>query len=72
MSITFAELAKYAEEAGVFLAFSRPQFESYLLQHFEQSKETSRDALYEKIGSHMGSYGDGKYNKADLQWLERG
>ena len=66
-----AELLRYAEESGVNLAFSRPQFESYVLQHFEQSKETVQHKIIERIETHMAENGAvGGYEKADLKWLE--
>lgn len=35
MKMQYGTLEAYAEKRGVHVAFSRPQFESYLLQHFE-------------------------------------
>lgn len=70
MTMSFAELKKYAEDREVRLAFSRPQFESYLLQHFEQSKDTNRKEIIRKLESCMRQYGAEKYDKADLEWLE--
>lgn len=72
MAISFAELSRYAEGKNVNIAFSRPQFESYLIQHFEQSKETDQEALYSALGNHMRALGyEGDYDKADLSWLEK-
>lgn len=72
MNISYAELCEYAEENSVNLAFSRPQFEAYLLQHFEQSKETNQQSLYDALRSHKNAYGyEGEYDKADLRWLEQ-
>lgn len=71
MRMSFSELSRYAETKRVNLAFSRPQFESFLLQHFEQSKETNSHALYDALTHHMNSLGFvGSYDKADLKWLE--
>ncbi|MDR3225076.1 MAG: RloB family protein [Clostridiales Family XIII bacterium] len=74
MSCSFHELSQYAEARSVALAFSRPQFEAYLLQHFEQSKETRADKLYVKLskrGAQFGLAGDYQDNKANLSWLNR-
>lgn len=72
MNISYAELCKYAEENSVNLAFSRPQFEAYLLQHFEQSKETNQQALYDALKLYKNRYGyEGEYDKSDLRWLEQ-
>jgi hypothetical protein len=74
MSMTYHDLQKYAESCSVRLAFSRPQFESYLLQHFEQSKETNQKALYRRLttyGSEHGLSGEYEKTKANLSWLSR-
>lgn len=72
MTISYTELVKYAGEHSVNLAFSRPQFEAYLLQHFEQSKETNPQLLYKALEAYKNEYGyEGKYDKADLDWLEQ-
>ena len=47
MNISYPSLEQYADSYDVNLAFSRPQFESYLLQHFEQSKITRQQELYD-------------------------
>jgi hypothetical protein len=72
MPYPYHELMLYAEEHDVRLAFSRPQFEAYILQHFEQSKETNPQRLYRKLNGYGARYGMvGKYEKrkADLSWL---
>ena len=70
METSFAALSAYAAERRVSLAFSRPQFESYLLQHFEPSKETGKRELVEALESRMVEAGfAGRYDKADLSWL---
>ncbi len=72
MAIPFSKLERYAEEAGVKLAFSRPQFESFLLQHFEPSGETDQAELYRLLALHKQSLGyEGAYEKGNLEWLER-
>lgn len=73
MARSFAELLAYAETRGVHLAFSRPQFESFLLQHFEPSRVTDRHELFARLTLYRGrydfygSYDDSK--KADLRWM---
>ncbi len=69
MRLTYAELRQYAQARGVKLAFSRPQFESFLLQHFEPARETKPDRLYEKLGAYARSHGEEDYQKSDLRWL---
>lgn len=72
MDISYSELCDYAKRNSVNLAFSRPQFEAYLLQHFEQSKETDQQSLYDALKFYKNEYGyDGDYDKSDLEWLER-
>lgn len=75
MSFSYNELQKYAKDRQVRLAFARPQFEAYLVQHFTQSKECSKQALYSSLTNERKQQGfEGKYNdgtKADLLWLER-
>lgn len=75
MSFSYNELYKYAESKRINLAFSRPQFEVYLIQHFEQSKECNQQALFFRLSQLRKQYGSkGNYNdstKADLEWLER-
>jgi hypothetical protein len=74
MPFGFHELHAYAQERSVELAFSRPQFEAYLIQHFEQSKETKRAYLYDKLTEYGQTNGlTGRYedSKADLKWLEQ-
>ena len=71
MPFSYAELKDYAEKREVKLAFSRPQFEAYLLQHFEQSSLYDQEGLYERLSDFASSVADQnkKYDKADLKWL---
>lgn len=71
MSISFAELQRYADMNDVRLAFSRPQFEAFLLQHFEQSAVCNQKELYSKLGNYARKLGDedADYEKASLGWL---
>lgn len=72
MKMQYGTLEAYAEERGVHVAFSRPQFESYLLQHFEQSKSIKQDELYGRLTAIKNDGGfDGEYDKSDLDWLEK-
>lgn len=71
MAMQLSALEAYAEERCVRLAFSRPQFESYLLQHFEQTKTVKQAELYSRLTEIKNDRGsDGEYDKADLDWLE--
>lgn len=73
MRLSYAELLSYADEHGVRLGFSRPQFECFLLQHFEQSGETdiskvfSRLPVYRERAGGCGPYDES--SKSDLGWL---
>lgn len=73
MPCSYTELVRYADEHGVRLAFSAPQFEMYLLQHFEQSGDSSRESVFRKLSSYRKKYGyEGDYDddtKADLGWI---
>lgn len=73
MPCTYKELESYAQERDVRLAFVAPQFEAYLLQHFEQSGCVKRQELYEKLADLRKRYGSShEYNdsvKADLEWM---
>jgi hypothetical protein len=74
MPISYHELVKYAEAKDIQIAFSRPQFEAYLIQHFEQSKDIDTHNLYKKLTKYSEVYGqDVAYekNKAHLSWLTR-
>lgn len=69
MTGKYAELLAYAEANNVQLAFSRPQFEAFILQHFEQSGEYRQAVLYERLSTHKERRGCGPYSKGDLSWL---
>jgi len=73
MAMTFTQLNQYAESCGVKLAFSRPQFEAFLLQHFEQSREVNQDNLLANLSAYRQQYtsdGDCNYAKEDIGWIE--
>lgn len=73
MTCSYTELKRYADERSVNLAFSAPQFEMYLLQHFEQSGETDKHEVFRKLSEYRKLYGgEGDYDddtKADLGWM---
>ncbi|WP_165246682.1 RloB family protein [Adlercreutzia sp. ZJ141] len=73
MPYTYTELLKYADDHDVHLAFSAPQFEMYLLQHFEQSGDTDKNVVFQKLSAHRRKHGsEGDYDddtKADLAWM---
>lgn len=73
MSVSFSGLERYAEERGVNLALSAPQFEMYLLQHFVQSGSADKDDVFQQLSKYRKQYGgEGDYDdstKYDLSWL---
>lgn len=73
MPCTYTELLAYAESRGVRLAFSAPQFEMYLLQHFEQSGDSDKTVVFRKLSAYRKRHGcSGEYDdstKSDLAWL---
>lgn len=75
MTCSYQELLNYAEEWGVNLAFSKPQFEYFLLQHFEPCRDFKRQAIFAKLGRYRGQYGEEPiYDnsvKAHLGWMQQ-
>ena len=74
MSIRYSELKKYATTNNIELAFSKPQFEAYLIQHFERSKEVKKESLYAKLSEISAIFGEEKPyedNKSNLKWLQK-
>lgn len=70
---SYTKLRNYATKKSVRLAFSDPQFENYLLQHFScnncrKSGRSVERELSDKIISENMSFG--LYRKNDLSWLE--
>ena len=57
MTCSYTELERYSEERDVHLAFARPQFESFLLQHFEQSGETDICEIFHRLTVHRNENG---------------
>lgn len=74
MPYSYQTLLEYAEQYEVELAFSKPQFEYYILQHFEPFKLYRQSEIYERMAYYRGQCGAtceyGKGLKADLGWLE--
>lgn len=68
MKIRYQELLAYAKVRDVKLAFSNPQFETYLIQHFELKKTKNKRFDLEL---ELGTYLDGGYVKNDLTWFDR-
>lgn len=66
----FTALEQYAADKGVLLAYSDPQFETYLLQHMEQSSCSDSGATLEAyLSSVLVDAGYGEYDKSNLSWL---
>jgi hypothetical protein len=63
--IDYTELANYAKAKNIEIAFSRPCFEAYLLQHFEQSNEKDKKSLYNLLSKKA----DQPYAKGNITWL---
>ena len=74
MALPYVELAAYADERGIRLAFSAPQFEMFLLQHFEPSGLTDVGEVFDRLSTCRKQYdGVGAYDdstKSDLGWVE--
>ncbi len=68
----FAKLKEYADKLAVKLAFSDPQFENFLLQHFSRSNNADHGKKVERaMAEAMHNDGiESDYCKTDLQWLE--
>ena len=70
---SFTHLGNFARERDVSLAFSDPQFENFLLQHFSQDKsKNSKTKVEQELSMKMLQRDTkfGLYNKADLSWLD--
>ena len=65
--INYLKLLQYSESKNVKLAFSNPQFETYLLQHFEaKGTKKRKEELILELEKHLHK----KYNKNDLSWFD--
>lgn len=57
MPCSYSKLEHYAESLEVRLAFSAPQFEMYLLQHFVQSGSVDRADVFRQLTHYRNQYG---------------
>lgn len=64
----YLKLQRYADTEKVKLAFSDPQFETFLIQHFEYKKIAKKGKSLERL---LSSYIKEEYQKADLTWLDK-
>jgi len=75
MPCSYSKLEHYAESLEVRLAFSAPQFEMYLLQHFVQSGSVDRADVFRQLTHYRNQYGgEGDYcdeTKSDLTWMAK-
>jgi hypothetical protein len=67
MKIKYQYLSRYSKEKNVKLAFSNPQFETYLIQHFEAKRTKNRKSV---LISELEKYLDKKYDKGNLSWFD--
>lgn len=66
--LAYQALFNYAKAWNVKLAFSDPQFETYLIQHFELKKtKNKRSALIAELETYLTN----KYQKSDLSWIDK-
>ena len=70
---SYTKLKRYADDRNVLLAFSDPQFENYLLQHFTVNNSTNRKtAVEEELTTYILARNPdyGPYQKGNLDWLD--
>ena len=68
LKIGYQKLLRYANKYCVMLAFSNPQFETYLVQHFEYKRITAkRECLEKALSEYLGI----EYDKTDLNWFDK-
>lgn len=65
---SFTKLLQYANDRSINLAYSKHQFETYLIQHLECRRTTNRGAELEKELSDLLGF---KYEKNNLDWLDQ-
>ena len=65
---SFTRLLQYANDYNINLAYSKHQFETYLIQHLECRRTTNRRAELEKELSDLLGF---KYQKNNLDWLDQ-
>lgn len=70
MKISYQELLEYASERNVKLAFSKPRFEAYLLQHFCCRKNIKEKDLDECLSKKVLEYCGNEYSKSNLGWID--
>lgn len=68
LKIGYQKLLNYALKNNVELAFSDPQFETYLVQHFEYKRITTKQ---EQLEADLSAYLGVPYNKANLDWFDK-
>lgn len=69
---SFTRLESYSRSKGVKLAFSDPQFENFILQHFgspNSTKSRGREVEAEVTSAILGAGKETVYSKVDLDWL---
>lgn len=64
----YTKLSRFATKNNVKLAFSDPQFETYLIQHFEYKKTNSKR---ERLEHELSAYLEEDYSKTDLSWFDK-
>jgi len=69
----FTSLERYAANKNIRLAYSDPQFETYLLQHLSQDgSRKCGDELEHYLAQKMDDAGHGSaYDKSNLDWLKK-
>lgn len=68
LKIGYHKLLNFACQNSVKLAFSNPQFETYLVQHFEYKRITAkREQLEKNLSQYLGV----TYDKTDLDWFDK-
>lgn len=70
--LTYQKLLAYAKENNVNLAFSEPQFETYLIQHFGCRKiRKSKKELEEYLNGYVLECYNTEYSKSNLKWVDK-
>ena len=70
---SYTKLKRYANSKNVLLAFSDPQFENYLLQHFAANNSTNKKSAVEaELTTYMSVQNPNyaPYQKGNLDWLD--
>lgn len=73
MTVRYSDLEEYAAAHEVCLAFSKPQFEMYLAQHFSPWASPKKEETFSELSKHRQANGAQEAysdeNKSDLSWL---